>query len=362
MENTIPVEERQRLYELCKTYLSGKWTEVTANELIIKPVTDGFVNKLYYCGLPDHMDTKYNKVVVRDVDYEQFKDFYNQTHVIAMSVILSQINISPKLLAVFPNGTINEFIECRYFNATDDVNPKTVGLLARKLAKFHSLDMPIPKTTKNMTELFKDFFTEELKTSASEGTVFKQIHEYNLQTFKDLTLTDELSWLANTVQELKSPVVFSHNDFNRRNTLVRDSNVNNNKEMEIFLIDFDWTNYSYRGADFGQYFCSWGQKETDFGSGDFPTDPQMALFIDAYIEEMIEINGNSYAKHEINSRERITKEAKLFALMAFMKDIMYCIWQTTLIGVTDLMPKAEVRFNCYRVLKKRILHEYPDLQ
>ena len=39
MENTIPVEERQRLYELCKTYLSGKWAEVTANELIIKPVT-----------------------------------------------------------------------------------------------------------------------------------------------------------------------------------------------------------------------------------------------------------------------------------------------------------------------------------
>ncbi|CAG2173544.1 unnamed protein product [Oppiella nova] len=112
-----------------------------------------------------------------------------------------------------------------------------------------------------------------MKQSLEDPVIVQQIREYNLRTFFEVDLINENEWLERTIHELMSPVVFSHNDFNRRNILIHESP--NDQNMDIYLIDFDWTNYSYRGADFGTYFCSWGQRELDFGSGDFPTDTQI---------------------------------------------------------------------------------------
>ena len=39
MENTVENEDRHKLYELCKTHLSGKWADIHENDLIIKPIT-----------------------------------------------------------------------------------------------------------------------------------------------------------------------------------------------------------------------------------------------------------------------------------------------------------------------------------
>ncbi|CAG2163283.1 unnamed protein product [Oppiella nova] len=254
--------KRHELYGLCKQYLADKWTEVTANELHITPITYA--------------------------DYDRFKAYYTQTHVIAINVILSQNNICPKLLAVFPNGTISEHINCRYFDYKDDTNPKLVALLAQKMAKFHSLRPPVNRQNIDMFNTFRKIFNMntslQIKQSLEDPVIVQQIREYNLRTFLEVDLIHENSWLERAIHELMSPIVFSHNDFNRRNILIHESP--NDQNMDIYLIDFDWTNYSYRGADFGTYFCSWGQRELDFGSGDFPTDTQMYPFIDAYIQEM----------------------------------------------------------------------------
>ena len=66
---------------------------------------------MFYCFLPENIDTKPNKVVVRFVDYEEFKDFYDFTHVLTISLILSERGIAPKILASFHYGTINECVQ-----------------------------------------------------------------------------------------------------------------------------------------------------------------------------------------------------------------------------------------------------------
>ena len=37
--NNISIEERSKIYELCKQYISGNWEQITPNELTIKPIT-----------------------------------------------------------------------------------------------------------------------------------------------------------------------------------------------------------------------------------------------------------------------------------------------------------------------------------
>ena len=173
-------------------------------------------------------------------------------------------------------------------------------------------------------------FFDQMKKSYNEGAVRQEIEKQQFPTLKEMNFIEELEWVSKIIVKANSPVVFSHNDFGRKNILVKESTDSSDKQ--IFLIDFDWTNYNSRGVDFGQYFSSWAQNEPDFGSGDFPSDEEMAPLIDAYIEGMSEILGTSFAKQEINSRQQIIKEAKIYTLMAFMKDVMYCIWQTDLMN------------------------------
>ena len=39
MDNSVSAEDRLKVHELCKSYLGGKWAEVSADQLIIKSVT-----------------------------------------------------------------------------------------------------------------------------------------------------------------------------------------------------------------------------------------------------------------------------------------------------------------------------------
>jgi len=39
MDNNVSVEDRLKVYELCKTHLGGHWSDVSADQLVIKRVT-----------------------------------------------------------------------------------------------------------------------------------------------------------------------------------------------------------------------------------------------------------------------------------------------------------------------------------
>ena len=217
------------------------------------------------------------------------------------------------------------------------------------MAYFHSLDLPLPKDSTEYSNdgVFNKWFDQELRKSYVEGVVRKEIEKNQYPVLSKLDFIEELKWLRKTIEELKSPLVLSHNDLNRRNILIRETE---GCPPEIFLIDFDWTNYNYRGVDLGQYYACFGQKEVDFGLIDFPSDEGMSVFIDAYVKQMNQLFGNQYSKQNINSKERLIKEAKVFALMAFIKDIIYCIWVATTEGKVEIMVIIMVFFDSIQYL------------
>ncbi|XP_054157528.1 choline/ethanolamine kinase-like [Oppia nitens] len=363
-KSDITVELRSQLSELCKTYLKDGWTTVNENSLVIKPITDGFINKLYLCCLPDTCrEPGVRKVIVRFEDYEEFKDMgRSQINAITINIILAANNISPKVLGVFPSGTIIEYIENRYLSQSDYTNTNIIELLAQKLAKIHSLNIPIAKDSKTFTNVFRSFLDadENMKQSLKDGYIRQVINDLKLNVFQEMDFTDEFHWLLDVIDHLQSPVVFAHNDFNRRNTLICESKDNNNNDLNVYLIDFDWSSYGKRGVDFGQYFNCWGQEATDFGTGPFPSDQQMLPFIDAYIVEMSKLVGDDYPKLTVNSRERLLKEAKVCTLMAQIKDILYCIWDSNRNKTTELMVKGNTKLGDYLKLKAKLLTEFSN--
>ena len=209
----------------------------------------------------------------------------------------------------------------------DDRIDSRVKKLATKLADFHSLRMPLPKARNPMFDGMVDEnnpFTKPFRDAYNDGVVRKLIEEVDCKLHKQVNVFDEMRWVISIISDLKSPMVFSHNDFNRKNILIKESK--NSIEDSVFLIDFDWTNYNYRGIDLGRYFSSYAQSEPEFGYADFPSDDEMSVFLKAYINRMTEIFGESYTKQDKNSLETLVKESKIFAMNTYLSQNLFFVF------------------------------------
>ncbi len=209
--------------------------------------------------------------------------------------------------------------------------------------------MPIPKDNSKtwLKAVCGDWFDDNMKQSLTNGKLFEAIRSQNMDTFMNLDFGAELLWIKKAILASNSPIVFTHGDFNRENILIRENSNNNNPE--IFLIDFDLSSFNYRGIDIGRYFSSWGHEDPLFGFGEYPTDEQMSVFVCAYINENIKLFGNSYSKLEINSKENIIKEAKLFTLMCYLIDVLFCVYTSA----TDESKLIEFLVSISSVFKTR---------
>lgn len=176
------------------------------------------------------------------------------------------------------------------------------------------------KSRKWINFMFDEFYNDYVSEIYAKSELRLKLERLLLKNVSQVNWMQELKWLQETIESLNSPLVFSHSDFNRNNILVQE------KPFDIFFVDFDYTGYNFRGIDLGKYFSSWGQKDATFGYGQYPTDENMSPFLNAYIEECIQQKGNNYAKHENNSISCLIKESKVFSLVSYMFDALFCLW------------------------------------
>ncbi|KAK8378706.1 hypothetical protein O3P69_009424 [Scylla paramamosain] len=114
LQDEITCEMRDRAYRICRDYLHGAWKLITPHEMVIKQISGGLSNLLYYCALPASNPpkaTEPSEVLLR---------IYGQVHgedalesVLAESVIfalLSERRLGPRLYGVFPGGRLEQFI------------------------------------------------------------------------------------------------------------------------------------------------------------------------------------------------------------------------------------------------------------
>lgn len=67
---------------------------------------------------------------------------------------------------------------------------------------------------------------------------------------------DEIVWLRNNLRNSESPTVFSHNDLNAGNILIKEkSTCALNNESYLFFVDYEYTDANYRAFDIGNGIC-----------------------------------------------------------------------------------------------------------
>lgn len=350
------------------------WSQVEREDFTVRRFEMGYVNDIACCTLTPEakarllpqFPTDATAVVVKFSPPELFFE-QSRLEVVANNTIISERKLSPRLLYIDEKTTINEYIPCRNYAVEDDLEESTVKQLARVLAQFHSLQPPVSKNGFIKWEAMNENLgkvpgaeavcEKQFLTSVEADPALKA--EY-YEVFQDLDVVAVMSANKQAMAEVGSPHVFSHSDFNRGNRLVKevkdDSGVTIKKE--IYLVDFDYSTYNYRGYDLGRYFSNYRHTDDMFGNEGFPTDEQMGLFLNEYRLECAKVQGDHYLKLEINSLEQLIKEAKVFLLNALTIDYFFCLMMYSLNPTGEkkeyFLKSAKNRYAAFKEIKERI--------
>lgn len=230
-------------------------------------------------------------------------------------------------------------------------DPYLSAIIARKAANVHSLDVPI---NKEPTWLFDTIHSwlDTIRESQAAGPVPET--GTCLLSFE---YEKEIEWLKSYLKQVRSPIVFCHNDLQEGNILLPEVNTVMRKgrkvstpltDDRVVLIDFEYCSYNYRGHDIANHFCEWA---FDYSNPDYPhyfadlsqlpTEPERKHFITEYLRQDKALKRCSDQDVTSEEVQQLMDEAEVFMLSshflwtlwsiknAFSSEIKFGYWVST---------------------------------
>ncbi|CAG0894799.1 unnamed protein product [Cyprideis torosa] len=318
---------RHTAFKICRDYLKGAWNSITSDTMGWERITGGLSNFLYKCSLPPSVPTfegEPKEVLIRI--YGQIHGetaFENIIVETAIFTLLSERKLGPKLYGIFPGGRVEEFIPAPSLNTKELKIPSISRQIAQHLARVHCLDVPISRKPVWMWDTMDRWvrkIEQDVSLSASHGVPADII-----QKIRDGAIRRELDWLKTELRNVRSPVVFAHNDLQEGNILVQTEMNNNEKRNEptrVAIIDFEYCAYNYRGFDLANHFCEWTY---DYKAKDpkhpyfleipenWPNNEQQSLFFESYLSSIAKEGGALYTGEKW-TKDFLFREVDVFTL------------------------------------------------
>lgn len=186
---------------------------------------------------------------------------------------LARCGIAPRLVALFANGRIEEWLDARHVDLPEMTEDAVLTGVAVQMARLHRFQPP------------------DALGLVREPTVWKQMDQW-LRACRALQISGgiELDGLEREIASLRkvlcalapADIVFAHNDLLAGNILR-----SNADPTSVRLIDYEYSGYNYRAFDIGNFFCECMGGTTD-GHVDrsrYPTTAQRERFCRAYLDE-----------------------------------------------------------------------------
>uniref|UniRef100_A0A8C0I918 ethanolamine kinase n=1 Tax=Bubo bubo TaxID=30461 RepID=A0A8C0I918_BUBBB len=239
--------------------------------------TDGITNKLIGCYVGDITDdvvlvriygNKTELLVDRDEEVKSFR-------------VLQAHGCAPQLYCTFNNGLCYEFMQGEALDPEHVCNPDIFRLIARQLAKIHTIHAHngwIPKS--NLWLKMGKYFSLIPTEFADE--------EVNKRFLSDIpspqVLQEEMTWMKERLSNLGSPVVLCHNDLLCKNIIY------NKKRGDVQFIDYEYSGYNYLAYDIGNHFNEFaGVNEVDYSL--YPNRKLQEQWLRSYLEAYKEYKG-----------------------------------------------------------------------
>ncbi|CAN4077941.1 unnamed protein product [Withania somnifera] len=247
---------------------------------------------------------------------------------------LSAAGFGAKLLGVFRNGMVLSFIDARTLTPSDMKNPKLAAEIAKQLRKFHQLEIPGSKEPQVWNDLLK-FFKNASTLQFDEGE--KKI-KYETISFQEVH--NEIIELKELTDRLNAPVVFGHNDLHPGNLML-----NEDKE-ELYLIDFEFGSYNYRGFDIGIHFNEYAGYDCDYSL--YPSKNEQFHFFRHYLDS------DQPNKVPENDLEALYVETSTYMLASHLYWALWALIEAKMSSIDfDYIRYFFLRYNEYRKRKEK---------
>ncbi|KAI6188151.1 hypothetical protein M3Y98_00323300 [Aphelenchoides besseyi] len=260
----IDVRIREKIHALCAQYVGGSWKQISPERIELQKIRGATSNILFICGLNSNIcetvDDEPKKILLR-VYFNPDKES-NLVADTAVFMLLSERGLGPKLFGVFDDGRLEEYINSRPLSTDEIAIPNVSAVIARKLAHIHKLHVPIwkePDYLEKALERWLQQLCSLLETNRSFETP-ERFHDMMPKSFNCDDLATELSKVKDFFKRTKSIITFCHNDLQEGNILIpleQEDQLNDDKNIELVFIDFEYASYNFRGFDFANHFVEY---------------------------------------------------------------------------------------------------------
>lgn len=277
-QNNANRELRERAHRICCEHLGGAWKQISPDQMSFTPVTGGMSNLLYCCSLPDSIklpsDAGEPTQALLRLYGDQSRNC-DMTLQVEIFELLSMRELGPKLYGVFQEGRLEEFLPANSLTNDELMDGEISSIIARKLAQVHCLDVPnMNKECNWLLERFHEwsqFVGNQQKSTSPLNYTDALLPASTLRAANRLLSIDfeqEIRFVRQMIDSIRSPVVFSHNDLHQGNILLaKPTKRRTILEQRVILIDFEYCSYNYRAYDIANHFCEWC---FDYDTPDYP--------------------------------------------------------------------------------------------
>ncbi len=176
-----------------------------------------------------------------------------------------------RVLGFFDNGRVEPWIEGEVLTQRDLLDKQILGKVAVKVRSLHDRSVKGTKQTVLWDTL--DTYLQRALTVELPSPAAASLTALNLQQF-----VSEIAWAKKKIAALASPIVFNHGDLLGGNIVMQPNG-------DIALIDYEFSDYNYRGYDIGDFFNNFARGD-DGLYGDFslyPTPSLQEYFVTSYL-------------------------------------------------------------------------------
>nr|BAU37043.1 ethanolamine kinase [Chlamydomonas asymmetrica] len=284
----IEAGEREAV-AVCQRILPG-WSQLDGGLCTVSKISGGISNMLVKVAPP--ADSGLNPVAVKVFGdkTELLIDRDTERHVLLK---LNEAGFGAKVVGLFENGRIEEFLPCKTLTPDEMASPDYVPRIAARLRKFHELKGLEQQSQPRQTQ----FDTIRGWLAMARSLHFDDPAKQKQYAAVDFgAMEKELQELEDLCQLVDSPVVFSHNDLLSGNILIlqppqgtgraegaagKADNQQDDAGQDMQFIDFEYSAYGFRGFDFGNHFNEYAGFDCDYTK--YPGPAAQRLFFRHYL-------------------------------------------------------------------------------
>lgn len=223
--------------------------------------------------------------------------------------------LGPKLFGVFDGGRVEEFVPSRRLTEADLDDDNFSLELARKLARFHALQLPVSKQNRNILSMAATFQSEYIKDNFLKIAERVGINPDEVLN-KDEDYVAEHAFLRSFESRVGGRQVLCHGDLSKNNILIRDTPDQFNER--VMLIDYELAATDYRGYDLAALLVTKMFEITEDGAFniicEWPDEKYRRLIFTEYLNETKKLNYFDFDANGIDSVDHLMMEVDFFVL------------------------------------------------